>query len=382
MKKAIFFALILALFFILGSNSVYAFEAKAGNSIYITKDQTVDGNLYAVGSSITVEGKVTGDVICAGQSININGTVDGDVICAGQSIIVNGIVGGSVRAAGSAININNKIARNLYAFGADVNLGDKGEVGWDMMVAAATTEIRGKIGRTLHGSVASADITGKIAKYVSLRFDSNQKQQKEPSLKIEDSAVIGGDLNYTSRMEAQISDKAVIKGKINYSLPKEKIAKERNIFAAWAWGRLFTIFSALAIGIILVSLWPEIMKKMTGKMLEKSGASIGWGVLLFFIAPLIFIALLITIIGIPLAFLSLGIYVIALALSKIFVGILIGRSLVDRFWQAKKDSLMWAMIIGIVATWLVYSIPVLGWVLSLVAMWWGIGGIWLQLKKA
>jgi cytoskeletal protein CcmA (bactofilin family) len=376
MKKAIFVFSLLLFVPLIAS----AYEAKTGNSVYIAKDQVVEGNLYAAGSSITVEGKVTGDVICAGQSITINGIVDGDVICAGQSIIVNGSIGGSLRSAGSAININGKVARNAYTFGANVNLGDKGEIGWDLMVGAATTEIRGKIGRTLHGGVAAADISGKIAKYVSLRVDNNQKADT-PSLKIEDGAVIGGDLNYISLSEAQISDKAQIKGKVNYSLPKAKPAADKNAAAGWMWGQIFTIFSAIALGIIFVSLWPEGIKKMTDKMLEKSGASIGWGVLLFFISPLIFIALLITIIGIPLAFLFLGVYIIALALTKIFVGILIGRSLIERFWQAKKDSLMWAMIIGIVVTWIVYSIPVLGWALSLVAVWWGLGGIWLMLKK-
>ena len=356
--------------------SAKAFAVKTGDSIYVAKDQIIEGNLYAAGLSITVDGTVTGDVICAGQTVNINGTVEGDVICAGQSVNINGAVNGSVRVAGNSININGQIARNVMAFGAAVNLGAEASVGWDMLIGAATGEIRGKVGRDLYGGVASATIAGEIGKDVRLKID-NKKSDKS-GLIIMDGAIIGGSVVYTDRTEASIASSAVIAGEITHNLPK--VRKEKTI-TAWGWGRLYSIFSALVVGLVLISLWHKQIKKLTDKMLDKVGPSIGWGVIVMFLTPIIAILLLITLIGMPLAFILIGVWLIALFISKILVGILIGRELLKRFWEKKKDSLLLAMVIGIVITWIIFSLPVIGWLLCLVAMWWGVGGIWLYFRK-
>ncbi|MCK4554334.1 polymer-forming cytoskeletal protein, partial [Candidatus Parcubacteria bacterium] len=238
--------------------SAKAFAVKTGDSIYVAKDQIIEGNLYAAGLSITVDGTVTGDVICAGQTVNINGTVEGDVICAGQSVNINGAVNGSVRVAGNSININGQIARNVMAFGAAVNLGAEASVGWDMLIGAATGEIRGKVGRDLYGGVAGATIAGEIGKDVRLKID-NQKADKG-GLMIMDEAIIGGNIIYTDKAEAFIASGAVIAGEITHNLPK--VRKEKTI-TAWGWGRLYSIFSALVVGLVLISLWHKQIKKLT-----------------------------------------------------------------------------------------------------------------------
>ena len=356
--------------------SAKAFIVKTGDSIYIAKDQTIEGNLYAAGANITVDGTVTGDVICAGQTVNINGIVEGDVICAGQSVNINGPINGSVRVAGNSININSQVSHNAMAFGAAVNLGTEASVGWDMLIGAATGEIRGKVGRDLYGGVASAVIAGEIGKDVRLKID-NQKSDKS-GLIIIDGATIGGNIIYTDKAEASIANNAAIAGEITHNLPK--IRKEKTI-TVWAWGRLYSIFSALVVGLVLISLWHNQIKKLTDKMLDKVGPSIGWGVIVMFLTPIIAIVLLITLIGAPLAFILIGVWLIALFISKILVGILVGRNLLEKFWKKQKNSLIFAMVIGIIISWIIFSIPVIGWLICLVAMWWGLGGIWLYFKK-
>ena len=356
--------------------SAKAFAVKTGDSIYIAKDQTIEGNLYAAGANITVDGAITGDVICAGQTININGIVEGDVICAGQSVNIDGAVNGSVRVAGNSININGQVAHNAMVFGAAINLGTEASVGWDMLIGAATGEIRGKVGRDLYGGVASATIAGEIGKDVRLKID-NQKSDKS-GLTIIDGATIGGNIIYTDKAEASIAKNVVIAGEITHNLPK--VRKDKTI-TSWGWGRLYSIFSALVIGLVLISLWHKQIKKLTDKMLNKVGPSIGWGVIVMFLTPIIAILLLITLIGIPLAFILIGVWLIALCVSKILVGILVGRNIAAKIWSKQKDSLIFAMVIGIIITWIIFSIPVIGWLFCLVAMWWGLGGIWMYFKK-
>lgn len=357
--------------------SVYAFDAKTGDFIYVAEEEIVDGNFFAGGTTITVDGTVKGDVICAGQSININGIVEGDVICAGQSISINGTVNGSVRVAGNSININGQVARNVMAFGATVNLGADAAVGWDMLIGAAVGEIRGKINRNLHGGGANIIIAGEVGKNVNLKLDN--RKTEESGLVVMNGAKIGGDIIYTDRNEADIPQETIVAGEITHNLPK--IKQKKNMAMGWAWGRLYSIFSALVIGLVLISLWGKEIKKLTDKMLDKPGASIGWGVIVMFLAPIISILLLITFIGIPLAFLLMGVWLIALFTGKILVGILIGRSILEKFWKKQKDSMIWAMVVGIVVCWFIFSIPLIGWMFSLSALWWGLGGIWMYFKS-
>ena len=117
-------------------------------------------------------------------------------------------------------------------------------------------------------------------------------------------------------------------------------------------------------------------------MLAKIGPSFGWGIIALLLTPIIVVILLITIIGIPLSLILLALWLVALCLSKILAGILVGRSLLNNYWPKKKDSLISAMIIGIVIAYLIFSLPIIGGFISLLAMLWGLGGIMLSLKKA
>ncbi|MFH1822440.1 MAG: hypothetical protein ABH830_01950 [Patescibacteria group bacterium] len=385
MKKTRIIVICSLLIFFIFPISVLAFSVKAENSVYIGQDEIIEGNLYAVGSNIIVDGTVKGDIFCAGQTININGQVDGDVICAGQSININGEIGGSVRTAGNSININSQIARNVQAFGASIILGKDASVGWDMLMAGATGEIRGNVNGDLHGAAANVTIAGEIGKNVRLLLD--EKVHKEIGGKFEtypititDEAKINGEVVYTAGNEGLISDKASITGGVTHNLPKLKDFKKAKSIG-WAWGKLYSIFAALVIGLVLVSIWRKQIKDLTDKMLDKSGTSIAWGIALMFLTPILAILLLVTIIGIPLSLLLLGTWIIFLVIAKILVGIMIGRAIIEKLWPKKKESLIWAMIIGIVLLYLILSIPYIGWLLTLIVLWWGLGGIWQYYYK-
>ncbi|OIO07458.1 hypothetical protein CO115_00205 [Candidatus Falkowbacteria bacterium CG_4_9_14_3_um_filter_36_9] len=386
MKKTLIVFFALFLFMPLVAS---AFAVKTSDSVYIGKNDTVAGNLYTAGANITVEGKVTGDVICAGQSVNINGAVEGDVICAGQSVNINGAVGGSVRAAGNSVNINGQVARNIMIAGASVILGSDAQAGWDMLIAGAVGEIRGKVGRDLYGVAASMIISGEVNGDVRLKIDDKIESKRrgvglndnKTKLKIEDTAKINGGLIYTAEGKAQISSSTSIVGKVTHNLPKLKNTKKLALMGL-VWVRTYSIFSSLIIGLVLISFWRGRIKDLTDVMQVKAGASIGWGIAVMFLTPVILILLLLTIIGIPLALMLLGIWLIFICVSKILTGILAGRIILEKFWKQKKDNLILAMIIGIVALWIIFSIPFVGWILFLIATWWGLGGIFIYLKKA
>jgi len=356
-----------------------AYSVRKGDSIYVPKGEVVQGNLYAAGSNLTIEGKVTGDVICVGQTVNITGEVAGDVICGAQSINVSGKIGGSLRAAGNSINLNGQVSRNAMVFGATVVTSASSTVGWDFLTYAGALDLRGAIGRDLSGGGSKANLAGPIGGNVKLDFGG--KNKNDQPLTIAGTAKINGSLTYAATNNANIETGAAIKGQTVHNLPKVTASKTSLPNSGWLWGELIAIFSALIIGLVLISFWKEYILKITDLMLNKIGSSFGWGILALLLTPIIIIILLITIIGIPLSLILLALWLIALYVSKILVGILVGRSLLTNLWQKQKDSLILAMIIGTIISYIIFAIPFIGSFVALLAMLWGLGGIILALKK-
>ncbi len=376
MKKTTILACLAVLLLPLAAS---AYSVKNSDSIYVSKDEIIQGNLYAAGSTINIDGKVTGDVFCAGQSININGDVEGDVFCAGQSININGKIGGSLRVAGNSINLNGQVARNGVAIGASIVTAASSTIGWDLLVLGNAYVLRGGIGRDLYGNAGKVNLAGQIGGNVDIKF-GEQKNNDQP-LTIAGTAKINGDVKYTSTNNAVIENGSVIKGQTVHNLPKVAARKNNLSNLGWWWGKLISIFSALVIGLVLISFWREPIIKITDLMLAKIGPSFGWGIIALLLTPIIAIILLITIIGIPLSLILMALWLVALCLSKILAGILIGRGLLNNYWPKQKDSLISAMIIGVAIAYIIFSLPIIGGFISLLAMLWGLGGIMLALKK-
>ena len=381
-------ALLMSVFFLflLFPAYVSAYEVKTGTTVHIDKDEVIDGNLYVGANIITIDGTIKGDVICGGQTININGRVEGDVICGGQSINLNGYIDGSVRVAANTVNINSEITRGVQAFGASIIFGTDAQIKRDVFVAGAFGDMRGQIEGDLHGALANLTLDGKVDKNVKLRLDERIRDKKsgfsnslEAPLIVTKNAIINGNLYYTSGIEAKIEDGATINGETGHSYIKSKREKNNGV-EEWAWKLLFSVFAALVVGLVIVNIFGEKVKKLSELMKTKISLSIGIGVIIMFITPLIILFLLITIIGAPLSLMLLALFMIALCISKIFTAIIIGEYLFLKTTK-KNQTLLWSMVLGIVVSSIIYSIPVLGWLLCLFATWYGLGGLWLYLRS-
>ena len=368
--------------------SAHAFMIRAEQAVNVAKNQVIDGNFYAAGNSIIVDGNIKGDLICVGQSIVVNGTVDGDIICAGQSIAVLGPVGGNVRTAGNTININNTVARNIMSFGSSIILGANGKTGWDMLVGGTAITVNGAIGGNLHGGGAQVMLNGQVAKDVQVAVEclrgKKADQECQAGLELGDQAMVGGNLIYTAKGLAKISPQAQIKGEVKQQQPKNYPTSKQEAWSqmgmAWIWGKVIMIFAALLIGLILISLFKDSLKDVAKTMQKKYWSSLGYGVIVLLLTPLVALLLMFTLIGIPLAVLLLLSWIICLLVGKIIAAIVFGNWLFEKFkWQTKNS--IWPMIVGVVIASLVFSIPIIGWIIALVALIWGLGGLWFGCKQ-
>ncbi|MFA5131594.1 MAG: polymer-forming cytoskeletal protein [Patescibacteria group bacterium] len=365
-KILLFLALIL-----LPLGAAHAFDTKTGNSIYIAKDQIVSGNFYAAGNTITIDGNISGDLIAAAETINVNGRVEGDIIAAAQTINVNGEVGGNIRVAGSSIDLNGSVARNVNAFGSNILLGTSSDIGWDAYVAGATIESRGNIAGTLSGNAGRALIAGKIGKDVNIKISEDSKSE---GLIISPDTTINGNVNYTAKNPAQVAGSASVSGVIHQTVPE---TKAHNWLAAWAGVKLYTIFAALAVGLILIFLGKKITPKIIAKIDEKHWRTFLPGLIIMFIVPPIALFLAFTFIGIPLALILMALWLVAIYLAKIFTAIFVGQTILQTLTKNHNPKLIWSLILGVIITWLLFAIPFVGWIIGLIAIWLGLGGLYL-----
>src|SRR3989339_845309 len=323
MRKIFFSFLVFILFFM--PVSVIAFEVQNKDTVFIDKEETIKGNLYAFGTSVIINGKVDGDVIClAGESLKINGTVTGDVI-----------------AGASLVDINGDIAGSVHGYSAKVNIF--GDVGGD----------------------------------IKLRMDARVKNSKDTGftpLIIQDSANIGGNVYYISSIKGFISEKASIGGEVGHTFYNKK---RNDVFS---FGNIVSLFAWMIIGLIIISLVKKDIKKLTKNNKTAWWKLVGIGILVMFITPVVCVLVLFTVIGIPAALISFILWIIVIYLAKILTGIMIGEKIINKFLPKKKDSLMWMMIFGILSIWVLCSLPVVGWMFCLAATWYGIGSVWYYLK--
>ncbi len=265
------------------------------------------------------------DVVAFGGVVDVNNPVEQDVLAAGGTVIIQAPVAGDVRVAGGRVVIGS-------------------DIGGNVAVLAQTVEIAA--GATIGGSV---EIRAK-------------------------DVVIGGTIIKDAHIVAEtLEQNGIIGGALVHDLKTSPNYEHTPI--GWFF-RIVSLFGMLVVGLVLVSVFPNSMRAAVHASIKNPGKDLLWGLGVLVATPIAALVLALTIIGLPLGvLLGLG-YVVALYLAKILVGIVLGTYLLGAFRgreQAQKASLLGIMVLGVFVLWLIIGIPVIGGILKLIAMIWGLG---------
>jgi len=347
-------------------NGADAMVIRTGNQATVAKDETINETLLIAGQSITVDGDVKGDIICAGQNIDINGAVEGDIICVGQNITIANSVSGSVRVAGQTLKIDGSVGRNLTVAGQTISTGSS--VAGEMIFAGQHAAINGKIGKNITGAANSIIVGGQIGGNADFR---------DSSLVLQDGGQIAGVLNYSSDNEFSGQTSQILGG-INRTIPQQKenliSTKPQKTIQQKMGDKMVSLVFNLALALVLVFFFKNFIQKFSGLMLEKPGRSLGWGFVILVMVPVASILLALTIVGIPVAIAVILVYLAAMYLVRVVAAIAVGRKITQSYWKSKQDSQYVFAALGIIAMWILFAIPLIGSMLSFLAVVWGLGG--------
>jgi len=430
-KNHKFFAICIIILLMLASAvPVLAFDGREGDVVEIKADEVIDDDLYVGANQFTLDGTVKGDLFVGGDTIIINGTVEGDLFAAGNTIIVNGEVWDDARIAGAALQLgeNANIGDDLLAAGAsletrpgsivngDLLLGGAqgllaGNVTGDSMIGAGALELQGQFEGNVRAEVGDQE-DGSPPPSMYMSNTAIPVPSVRPGLNIGSEARIEGNFEYVQTNNLTIPE-SVVGGKVIHNLPvvKSNPAEPEPTAAQkigdWFLDLIRYIITLILFGLLLVWVMPSFMNSLVDKVKGQPAASFGWGIVAyaaFYFTMILILAIMIisgiifgaatlgtvsgTIIwtGIILMIVMILLFVLATAfLTKIVVGWLGGKWLLGRFNPALADHMVWPVILGVVLIGIFVKIPYVGWLISLLIMFLGLGALWIwgreRLKK-
>ncbi len=367
--KKIIWVIILVLFIssFIFSAIAYAAEIRTGDYTFISKDQVLNDDFITFADSIDIDGIVSGDVIAAGRKINIPGNVAQDVMAAGQTINISGLIRDDVRIIGADVNISGTVMSDVIVFGGNINIKQESLIEGDVIIYGGTVKINGKIKKKVNGECGNLEIGGEIEGNVDVKCEN---------LIIGKESIISGDLNYTSTNEAEIQGK--VKGQTVHKTPQQ--TTNRADLKAVLIGKIISLASLIIIGLILIYLFPKKSNQIVNIIQKKSTLSLGVGIILLILIPMICILLFMTIIGFPLSLIILCLYIIAIYISKIFAGLFIGKKTLVYFTKKQDITPIQSLILGLILILTVINIPFIGGIINFIIIIIGLGAIGISQK--
>lgn len=363
---------VLALVFlmVLSAVPVLAFDARGATTVAVSGDETVDDDLYAAGNAVVIDGRVDGELWAVGNMITVNGTVAGSTMAAGRTVHVGGGVGHALRAAGEVVTVSGNVDGDLLVGCGELNVASTAKIGGDVLFGAGTARIDGLVGGDVKGAGGDVTISGQVEGDVHLDVDS---------LTLSPTAVIHGDLTYTSEEEAVIQAGAEIAGTITREVPEVEEEQAKAFPFAFFSGigaKVLGFLMALVAGLVIILLAPQRLASAAESIRTRPGSSVGWGALILFATPIAAIVVCITIVGIPVGLITLVLWGVAIYLAQIPVGLFLGRCIIGRFRSVEGKAIMvGALALGLVILKLLGLIPHLGFFVGLAVVLFGLGAV-------
>jgi hypothetical protein len=182
---------------------------------------------------------------------------------------------------------------------------------------------------------------------------------------------VGGDV--ISLEDPVIEEGATVDGSID-DLQSRWNLYDFTFLGRLAWWIAFTV-SSLVLGLLLLLLAPRLDPASIRAIRERTGATIGFGILLFLLLPVVGGLLIATIVGMP-----LGLFLL-LALALIYsIGYVVGALAIGRLAIKETSSRYVAFLVGWGALRLLALVPFLDGVLWLVATVIGFGTLWVAAR--
>ncbi|MEP9373654.1 hypothetical protein [Mesorhizobium sp. KR1-2] len=337
------------------------------------------GDTYVSGTSAKLSEPSPRDALAAGYSVDITGKVEKDAHAAGFDVDVDAPVGEDLYAAGFAVKVSQPVGGDLTASGFDVDVRQGATIGGNARIGGGTITIDAPISGSLLARGRSLTVNAPIA---------GDARLAAAKLTFGPDAKIGGELTYSAPEPIEIAPGVIAPDKVHF----EKLEPfgemgffRQNVRMPHLWPSFLAVFFSFLVTLaflfvaaaILLAVAPLTVESLRERTIRRPFLSMGLGVLgLGMLIGLIPISAM-SVIGIPL------IPVILLAITVFWVaGYLLGIYALS--WRV-ADALgelpttmsarLAVLFIGLVIAAALNFIPFFGWLINLLILFMGLGGL-------
>ncbi len=327
-----------------------------------------------------------GDVIDSEQAENTESTSTEDSIYYGdqylfdQNISVTTSIDGNLFAMGSSVTINSQIAGDVFIFANNVVIEPDTMIFGNLVICANTVDFKGSAYdiyamcntltinqgftyRDVRANCTNFNVYGTISRNAfvdcsNINFVNGDVQ-----------GLIMGNLEYSAPSEANISEDFV-SGTVKYT--------ERSVTSPSIGSYLLSLgtFLVLVIAIWLILLWvaPKFKEKTENLVKTKKWTILLVGILSLIAIPIVSILLLLINITTSVALLLLLVYFVLIAISESVFIITVNNFIANKFKINKNIGIFGLLIVTTIIFWALYLIPFnIGFILTLVSVILGIG---------
>ncbi|HSW75245.1 MAG TPA: polymer-forming cytoskeletal protein [Candidatus Saccharimonadales bacterium] len=332
---------------------------------HVAMGKTIDSSVLSAAKTVNIDGTVNGDVYCAGQDVTISGTVHGDVICAAQHVTISGTVDGSMRIVAQKVDVAAKIGRGVSVIGQNIMFSRAAVVGQDAVIAGTSVQLEGVVKRDAVLNGTDVHVSASVGRNV--RFGGSQ-------LSLDNGTAIAGSVNYTSRHMVAVANGANVKGATVHQATAKP--KGTRIFGRTILTAILLVIAFVVFSLFVVRFFPKQLQGVTQVAVDSLGKTTLVGFASIFVVPFAISLLAATIIGIPIAIVLLLVALLILMLSLPVAAYYFGSML----W-AKQRNPVRVMLVGSLLVSIVFMVPVVGGLFTLVSYIIGSGSLILSIFK-
>lgn len=335
--------------------------------VRVERGSVHQGDLYAFGERVDIDGRLDGDLLALAQQVNVDGQIEGDFFVAADSINIRGDIGDSTRISGNRVYVDGTIDGDLLVAGNDVRLGENSKIGNSLRAAGRIVEIAGTVDGDVTAYGAEVIISGTVQGGVTIGAAE--------TIDLTPTASIGGDLDYTARTPLSPEALARVSGTVHFTEANSGDEDDEARIATWSvvfW--IWLTGAALLSGLLLVALFRRLVPSLVSAVKGQAviGTLLGFGAVLA--VPAAAIVAMVTLVGLPVGVTALLLFAVALYIAKLLVAAWAGGQVLALAGRPNASPYA-TMAVGVVLLYALFTIPYLGGLVYLIATWLGLGAM-------
>jgi hypothetical protein len=370
----------------------------------VEKGEVVDQNLVLAGPVVVMDGVIHGDLLAVGDEVKINGEVDGNLVVIGKQVLLNGPVSGSVYLSALTLVVGPQasVGRDVSFIGGRLETQAASSIKRDLNLISLEAVLSGSTGRQVKALVGPLKLFQSLVDLLKSQGWLPQARQPGfhfPRVAMTDQAALGmafasPSLQNLLRWSSAPTDVQPL---------QQAAAIDTARLKAWLVPFLRNLASLLILGLLGLWLLPRQLTLARQQAQTHPWRSLLNGLLIFVLGW--FSALLLFILVLALAFFlywislptlgflagflgltGLGLAVVVFWLSiayfsKIIIAILFGALLINRILPKYAHNRILPLLVGVILYALLASIPYLGWLVAVVATFFGLGALWMGFSQ-